>query len=477
MAEDRKKRYAIRIAPCSSYDVGRMESWLEYMAQKGYILDKMIAGMAVFRREEPQKLRYRMCELPQDSLYEDKSPSSQQELISICQASGWNFIAERGAFGIFATADNAASELQTEPWIDYDKALLQMGYALFLAVFCGISCTFADWRWRLGIAAVLLLPIFYWGHKKKIPRVLQTFMCVMLIALPGFYGQWSLYLGNGFFITWINEGSGVFVSALLRTLFFIFFFFYVLAGPFQYCLRMQRGISVDHSQNWRWKAPVYRVTSVGVLVIFTYMFMTMFNGCTAETQPTNLQRWEQYNGTVPFALLEDFVPQSVALEAWNDTTKVQFDEQRQRTRDVPAVFYNWRASGSHIEEKPDWLAPQVYYLQQEGTLRLIDGQQLQGSLSVIYYETHWPWIARALAREYEHLAQKRLGEDYQILALPELDVDYALAYSDAQLAEPYPRLLLVDGNCMAKVYFYQNPDGYTVSVEQWSQIFAAQLGK
>ena len=154
----------------------------------------------------------------------------------------------------------------------------------------------------------------------------------------------------------------MFVSALLRPLFFIFFFFYVLAGPFQYCLRMQSGISVDHSQNWRWKAPVYRVTSVGVLVIFTYMFMTMFNGCTAETQPTNLQRWEQYNGTVPFALLEDFVPQSVALEAWNDTTKVQFDEQRQRTRDVPAVFYNWRASGSHIDEKPDWLAPQVYYL-------------------------------------------------------------------------------------------------------------------
>ena len=62
MSDDRKKRYTIRIAPCSSYDVGRMESWLAYMAQKGYILDKMIAGVAVFRREEPQKLRYRMCD-------------------------------------------------------------------------------------------------------------------------------------------------------------------------------------------------------------------------------------------------------------------------------------------------------------------------------------------------------------------------------------------------------------------------------
>lgn len=284
-------------------------------------------------------------------------------------------------------------------------------------------------------------------------------------------------MGNGFFVTWLNEGSAVFVSALLRTLFFVFLSFYVLAGPFQYCLRMQRGMPVNHKQDWRRKAPVYQATTMLVIVGFIYIYMTMFNGCTAENRPTYLQQWERYDGAVPFALMEESVPESVALEAWNDTAKAQFDEQRQRTRDVPAILDNWKVSGNHVEAKPDWLAPQVLYLQQEGTLRLADGQQLQGSLSVIYYETRWPWIARALAREYGHLAQERLGDDYQLLALPELDVDYALAYNDAQLAEPYPRLLLVDGNRMAKVYFYQEPDGYTVPLEQWCQIFAAQLGK
>ncbi len=477
MSDDKKKRYTIRIAPCSSYDVGRMESWLADMAQKGYILDKMIAGVAVFRREEPQKLRYRMCELPQDSLYEDKSPSSQQELIAICQASGWRFVAQRGVFGIFATADDTVPELQTEPWIDYDKALLQMGYVLGWVLLCESLLNFVDWRWWLGILVVLALPMLYWGYKKKMPRVLNTFVGVMVIASPSFSSQWNLYMRNGFFITWLNEGSAVFVSALLRTLFFVFFFFYVLAGPFQYCLRMQRGIPVNHNQSWRRKAPVYRVMSVSIIVGLLYLCMTMFNGCTAEPPAASLQRWERYDRAVPFALMEAFVPEPAGLEAWNDTAKAQFDEQRQRTRDVPAVFYNWTVSGSHIEEKPDWLAPQVLYLQQEGALRLADGQQLQGSLSVTYYETRWPWVARALAREYEKLAQERLGDDYQILALPELEVDYALAYGDAQLAEPYPRLLLVDGNRMAKVYFYQNPDGYTVPLEQWSQIFAAQLGK
>lgn len=479
MPDDKKKRYAIRIAPCSSYDVGRMESWLEHMAQKGYILDKMIAGIAVFVREEPQKLRYRMCELPQDTLYEDKAPSSEQELIAICEASGWRFVAERGAFGIFATADDTVPELQTEPWIDYDNVLLQTVYWVIWMFLLRFLLDFVAWRWLLEIMVimvVLAIPIFYWQHKKKTPRVLSRFMWVCIFVMPSFSMQWKLYTTYGFFITWFNEGSVVYVSALLHTAFFIFFFFYALAGPFKYCLRMQRGIPIDHKQNWRGKAPVYRVTSISVLVIFMYIFITMFGGGTAEQLDDSLQRWKNYDGTVPFALLEAFVPQPATLEVWNDTAKLQFDEQRQRVRDVPSVLYNWRVAGSHVEEKSDWLAPQVLYLQQEGTLHLADGQQLQGSLSVTYYETRWSWIARALAWEYERFAKDSLGDDYQILALPELDVEYALAYNDARQAENYPRLILVDGNRMAKVYFYQNPDGCTVPLEQWSQIFTEQFG-
>ena len=195
---------------------------------------------------------------------------------------------------------------------------------------------------------------------------------------------------NGVLITIFYEGSTGFLLEHLSFLFFFFLFFYVLAGRLKYCLCMWRGIPINHNHNWRRKAPVYRVTSVGIIVVLLYLYMTMFNGCTAENRPTYLQQWERYDGAVPFALMEAFVPESVALEAWNDTAKAQFDEQRQRTRDVPAVFYNWTVSGSHVEEKPDWLAPQVLYLQQEGTLRLADGQQLQGSLSVTYYETRWP---------------------------------------------------------------------------------------
>lgn len=69
------------------------------------------------------------------------------------------------------------------------------------------------------------------------------------------------------------------------------------------------------------------MTSVSVIVVLIYMYMTMFNGCTAREVSNPLQRWEIYDGTVPFALLEAFVPQPATLEAWNNTAKLQFDEQ------------------------------------------------------------------------------------------------------------------------------------------------------
>lgn len=477
MFEESKKSYRIRLAPCSHYDVGRFESWLEDMAQEGYVLEKIFLHVGIFTKGQPRRLRYRICELPQESLYADRSPSGEDELIAICEASGWRYVDQRLGFGIFVTEDDALPELQTEPYIAYDKALWMMAYGLLFALLSEILILCLDWRWYLGIMVVLLLPFLYWQRKKQIPRMLNEFMIIIILMMPNIAQPLNLFTRHGFLITWVNEGSGVFLSAMLGTVFFLFFFLFVIAGPFKYCLRMQRGLPFDHKQNWRRKAPVYWATTMFVVVALCYIFMTMFGGCTAKGPDASLQRWENYSGEIPFAVMEDFVPQPAQLEVWNDSAKLEFDQLRQRTRDVPNIFYNWRVNGSHVEEKPDWVAPQALYVQQEGLLQLADGQQLQGSLSVTYYEMRWPWMARELAREYESMAKERLGDDYQLLTLPELDVDYALAYQDRKQAVSYPRLILVDGNRMAKVYFYQGDDGYTVPLEQWSAIFAEQFGE
>ena len=55
-----------RIPPCNSFDIPAMESWLEDMASKGYILakDSFFMGTATFEVGTPRAIRYRLEATP-----------------------------------------------------------------------------------------------------------------------------------------------------------------------------------------------------------------------------------------------------------------------------------------------------------------------------------------------------------------------------------------------------------------------------
>ncbi len=111
--------YTLRLLPCSKYENEIMESWLEDLALQGLVLENIVCGIAIFKKQEPQKLRYRLSIIPAEKwdVYEDVS--GEDELIAICEASGWKFICKRGLFGIFVTADETLEELHTEPELQY----------------------------------------------------------------------------------------------------------------------------------------------------------------------------------------------------------------------------------------------------------------------------------------------------------------------------------------------------------------------
>ncbi len=111
--------YTLRLLPCSKYDNEVMESWLEDLALQGLVLKNIVCGIAIFQKQEPQKLRYRLSIIPAEKwdVYEDVS--GEDELIAICEASGWKYICKRGLFGIFMTADETLEELHTEPELQY----------------------------------------------------------------------------------------------------------------------------------------------------------------------------------------------------------------------------------------------------------------------------------------------------------------------------------------------------------------------
>ena len=109
----------LRLLPCSQYENEVMESWLEDLALQGLVLENIVCGVAILKKQQPQKLRYRLSIIPAEKwdVYEDVS--GEEKLVEICEAAGWKFICKRGLFGIFATADETVEELHTEPGLQY----------------------------------------------------------------------------------------------------------------------------------------------------------------------------------------------------------------------------------------------------------------------------------------------------------------------------------------------------------------------
>ena len=145
--------YTLRLLPCSKYDNEVMESWLEDLALQGLILKNIVCGIAIFQKQEPQKLRYRLSIIPAEKwdVYEDVS--GEDEFIAFCEASGWKFICKRGLFGIFMTADETLEELHTEPELQY---LDMKGYMDWRSIMEGsipfwVTCLmFSNWyRWGI----------------------------------------------------------------------------------------------------------------------------------------------------------------------------------------------------------------------------------------------------------------------------------------------------------------------------------------
>lgn len=275
--ETAKKKYTVRMAPCSSYDVERMAAWLEDMAQRGYILDDTMGCLITFRRDEPQKLRYRLCELPEESLFNDRDPSEVEELIAICEASGWHYVAKRGLFGIFATADDTLPELQTEANPLYKRYIAYLLYTLIgsLAIVLYPRQGFSNLTIQLLITVAVWLPLMFWGF--AMPGSISQIGNLIFIAAMILPDIWNMLMVNGFFNTWQAVGFTEFISVLLAALFLIYEEGYFLIGPLKYFYKMLQQQPLDYSKNWRKGTVVYRVTTIGLPLSMIVAFYLMFS--------------------------------------------------------------------------------------------------------------------------------------------------------------------------------------------------------
>jgi hypothetical protein len=119
-----------------------------------------------------------------------------------------------------------------------------------------------------------------------------------------------------------------------------------------------------------------------------------------------------------------------------------------------------------ISVKSDILAPTVIDFNQTGSVKLSDGKTLQGGLSVEYYETVSPWLAKQIASEMVRYDKIENRKYFSEMETPNVDADAIYAYSAI-----FPTVVIVDGCKVMRVEFYQTSGDYEMPLSQWAEVF------
>lgn len=261
--EEKKTYY--RLAPCPSYDVEGMESWLEDLAEEGLFLasDGFFCGFGFFYKEEPKKVKYRLqASEVQGGFLMDDGDVPEKEQREISEALGWEFVARRGEFYIYRSMREDVRELNTDPEIQ------------------AITMKMVEKRQFSSIMSCLIWFVLYPLLKKN-----GAFLVPLLYMKTWFY----------------------FFSIALAL--------YFVLGPvwkFVYYTKLRRklkkGEQLNREKNWKKKAWIHPVKNIVVIVVACAW------GCIvlANIHRTVLFEDEiplaEYSKNPPFATMTDIAP-------------------------------------------------------------------------------------------------------------------------------------------------------------------------
>ncbi len=99
----------------SFYDQQAIQSTLENMAKKGWMLQKTGKYMWTYKKIEPKKLRFSVTCFPSASDFDSGPTDEELTRIDYCHQDGWFWIANWGTMQIFYNENMDAVPIETEP--------------------------------------------------------------------------------------------------------------------------------------------------------------------------------------------------------------------------------------------------------------------------------------------------------------------------------------------------------------------------
>ena len=212
--------------------------------------------------------------------------------------------------------------------------------------------------------------------------------------------------------------------------------------------RLQEGLPADHHKDWKKSARRHFAAKGAFLILLAVWIGLVLTAWQRDTDKVDTVSLADFKEPVPFATMADLLPQG------------------QFTLDDMGF-------GNEVTLRSSWLAPSFIEFDQTGTVKNQE-KTVQGGINVEYYHTVSPLLARLLAKELQWY-DKKGPSHYEALSTPsaqELGVDSVTGYTAI-----FPTLVMVKGEKVLKVTFYQTSPSYTMPLEEWAPIFAQSLSK
>lgn len=108
-----KRRFEI----FSFFDVDGIEKHLEKMAQKGWLISKMDMFGWVYKKIEPQKLKFNVCYYPNASEFDPEPSDKQKDFYEFCEHTGWKIACQSAQMQVFYNENLQAVPIETDAQI------------------------------------------------------------------------------------------------------------------------------------------------------------------------------------------------------------------------------------------------------------------------------------------------------------------------------------------------------------------------
>lgn len=250
-----KKKYIHRMIPCGSFDIERIESWLQDMAAEG-LHQAYRKRVGCFEKGEAKIVRYRVQ--PKKTTYDDDIPDkSTRELFA---KYGWDYVTEMGSFHVYRSEDPGARELNTEPGIQA-QAFKRVTQGILLSNILHILIII-DSVIRLGQEPVRYMVTFGVGYT----------LGLGLLLVISIMEYWTRY--------WR-------MAQLHR--------------------KLRKHQELDHNKPWRKSAIFHRIGSVAMAAMYVLWLVMALTQCTVAW--SSKQPLEEFEGDPPFVTIQDLYPQ------------------------------------------------------------------------------------------------------------------------------------------------------------------------